>query len=112
MFEDVLVGDLDTVLTNIRDDLTIPLEENYNMIYDHEKPIVTYPIIFTKNPTSFWAESDFYKRNMCFLIYLCSIIDPLEEDWLEQYFMEEDILQDITLRDVIEDLWEAFSVDY
>ena len=61
--------------------------------------------------TSSWEESDCYKRNMCFFIYLGSIIETLEEDWLEKYFIEEDILMDKTLRVTIEDLWEAFSVD-
>ena len=92
LFEDALLGELNTTLQKIGDDLTIPLAENYNMFYVWGELVVTYPIIFIENLAGFWAESDSYKRKMCFLFYFCSIFEPLEQDWLEHYFIGEYIL--------------------
>lgn len=111
LFEDVLLGDLN-ISSKILG-MTLPSHQQKIIIFFIfiGNPLPFYPIIFTKSPAGFREESDYYKRNMCFLIYFFLIIDSLEEYWLERYYMDEDILWDITLMVSIEELWEAFEVD-
>lgn len=92
LFDEHFLGDLDIVIMNIIGDLSIHLEENYNMLYIRGVLVPTYTIIFTKDLVGFWQDREVYQRNLYFLLFFFSILAPIEEDWLENYFEEEWIL--------------------
>ena len=47
-----------------------------------------------EDPANFWEDREVYHRNLHFLLFFFSILDPIEEDWLDNYFEEEGILHE------------------